>query len=122
MPTNADCESACLPVGEPKHAIDISYYLHVMPEVEQSPSSQALCFVAAVMPSWNALCSDKFSSMVQPVSMSKFPPTEVAKRAIDLHFAEGLLFISFLHNGYACSMMRADDDKGLTFGIALTPV
>ena len=54
-------------------------------------------------------------------SINEQVSVEVAKRAIDLHFAQGLLFISVLHNGYACSMMRMDDDKGLTFRIALTP-
>ena len=55
-------------------------------------------------------------------SINEQVSAEVAKRAIDLDFAEGLLFISVLHDGYACSMMRRDDDKGLIFGIALTPV
>ena len=52
-------------------------------------------------------------------SINEQVSAEVAMRAIDLHFAEGLLFISVLHDGYACSMMRTDDDKGLTLGIAL---
>lgn len=55
-------------------------------------------------------------------SINEQVSAEVAKRAIDLHCAEGLLFIGVLHSGYACNMMRTDDDKGLTFGIALTPV
>ena len=42
---------------------------------------------------------------------------EEAKRAIDLHFAEGLLFISVSHDGHACSMMKTDDDMGLTLGL-----
>ena len=54
-------------------------------------------------------------------SINEQVSAEVAKRAIDFHFAEGLLFISVLHDGYACSMMRMDDDKRLAFGITLTP-
>ena len=51
-------------------------------------------------------------------SVNEQVSAEVAKRAIDLHFAEGLL-ISVLHDGYACSMRRTYDDKAPTFGIAV---
>ena len=54
-------------------------------------------------------------------SINEQVSAEVAKWAIDLHFAEGLLFINILHEGYACSMMKTDDDKELTFGIAFDP-
>ena len=96
----------------------ISYYLHVMPEVEQWPSSQALCFVPAVKLERLVLRQVELHGAA---SINEQVSAEVAKRAIDLHFAEGLLFVSVLHDGYACSMMRTDDDQGLTFGIALTP-
>ena len=46
-------------------------------------------------------------------SINEQVSAEVTMRAIDLHFAEGLLFIGVLHNGYACSIMRTDDEKGL---------
>ena len=52
-------------------------------------------------------------------SVNEQVSTEVAKRAIDLHFAEGLLFVGVLHDGSACSMRRTYNDKAPTFGIAV---
>ena len=37
-------------------------------------------------------------------SINEQVSTEVAKLAIDLDFAEGLLFMSVLHTGYSCSV------------------
>ena len=88
----------------------IGFYLHVMPELEQLPSSQALCFVSAVMPSWNALCSDKLSSKVQPVFVAT-KAQAILPHDSSNHAHTGKTQIS----GFACAEGHQDDEIQFVF-------